>query len=203
MLSFSVNKQRLTRNDCQKVVGGSYNYLYATFDFSYDWEEVAQNAVFNNTTEDKNFTVPIVGNVCLVPWEVITSPNFTVSLYGFTDTKRITTNEVMVPVTPTPYNADNIPTTPPTPTDYEAYVKLVNEYKEQSIAQYQELKDTKTETITKETAIEFPNIGSEKNIYIETSTNRTYRWSDTDLKYYCVGSDYSEIDIISGGKARG
>ena len=62
---------------------------------------------------------------------------------------------------------------------------------------------TKTETITKETAIEFPNIGSEKNIYIETSTNRTYRWSDTDLKYYCVGSDYSEIDIISGGKARG
>ena len=173
MLSFSVNKQRLTRNDCQKVVGGTYNYLYAMFDFSYDWEEVAQNAVFNNTTEDKNFTVPIVGNVCLVPWEVITSPNFTVSLYGFTDTKRITTNEVMVPVTPTPYNADNIPTPPPTPTDYEAYVKLVNEYKEQSDAQYQELKDTKTETITKETAIEFPNIGSEKNIYIETSTNRT------------------------------
>jgi len=83
MLSFSVNEQRLTRNDCQKVVGGTYNYLYAMFDFSYDWEEVAQNAVFNNTTEDKNFTVPIVGNVCLVPWEVITSPNFTVSLYGF------------------------------------------------------------------------------------------------------------------------
>lgn len=203
MLSFSVNKQRLTRNDCQKVVGDTYNYLYAMFDFSYDWEEVAQNAVFNNTTEDKNFTVPIVGNVCLVPWEVITSPNFTVSLYGFTDTKRITTNEVMVPVTPTPYNAKNIPSPPPTPTDYEAYVKLVNEYKEQADAQYQELKDTKTETITKETAIEFPNIGSEKNIYIETSTNRTYRWSDTDLKYYCVGSDYSEIDIISGGKARG
>lgn len=203
MLSFSVNKQRLTRNDCKKVVGGTYNYLYAMFDFSYDWEEVAQNAVFNNTTEDKNFTVPIVGNVCLVPWEVITSPNFTVSLYGFTDTKRITTNEVMVPVKPAPYNADNIPTPPPTPTDYEAYVKLVNEYKEQADAQYQELKDTKAETITKETAIEFPNIGSEKNIYIETSTNRTYRWSDTDLKYYCVGSDYSEIDIISGGKARG
>ena len=165
--------------------------------------EVAQNAVFNNTAKDKNFTVPIVGNVCLVPWEVITSPNFTVSLYGFTDTKRITTNEVMVPVKPAPYNAENIPSPPPTPTDYEAYVKLVNEYKEQADAQYQELKDTKTETITKETAIEFPNIGSEKNIYIETSTNRTYRWSDTDLKYYCVGSDYSEIDIISGGKARG
>ena len=203
MLSFSVKKQKLERKDSQEVVGGTYNYLYAVFDFSYDWGEVSKNAVFNNCKIKKNITVPIVENVCLVPWEVIESPNFTVSLYGFTDNKRITSNEVMIPVKSKPYNAENIPSPPPTPTDYEAYVKLVNEYKEQADAQYQELKDTKTETITKETAIEFPNIGSEKNIYIETSTNRTYRWSDTDLKYYCVGSDYSEIDIISGGKARG
>lgn len=203
MLSFSVKKQKLERKDTQEVVGGTYNYLYVVFDFSYDWDSVSKNAVFNNCKAKKNFTVPIVENICLVPWEVIESPNFTVSLYGFTDNKRITSNEVMIPVKSKPYNADNIPTPPPTPTDYEAYVKLVNEYKEQADAQYQELKDTKAETITKETAIEFPNIGSEKNIYIETSTNRTYRWSDIDLKYYCVGSDYSEIDIISGGKARG
>ena len=45
MLSFSVNKQRLTRNDCQKVVGGTYNYLYAMFDFSYDWDNVSKNAI--------------------------------------------------------------------------------------------------------------------------------------------------------------
>ena len=203
MLSFSVKKQKLERKDTQEVVGGTYNYLYVVFDFSYDWDSVSKNAVFNNCKAKKNFTVPIVENICLVPWEVIESPNFTVSLYGFTDNNRITSNEVMIPVKSKPYNANNIPSPPPTPTDYEAYVKLVNEYKEQADAQYQELKDTKAETITKETAIEFPNIGSEKNIYIETSTNRTYRWSDTDLKYYCVGSDYSEIDIISGGKARG
>lgn len=36
MLSFSVKKQKLERKDNQEVVGGTYNYLYAVFDFSYD-----------------------------------------------------------------------------------------------------------------------------------------------------------------------
>lgn len=158
MLNFSVKKQKLERKDNQEMVGGTYNYLYAVFDFSYDWDNVSKNAVFNNCKAKKNFAVPIVENICLVPWEVIESPNFTVSLYGFTDNKRITSNEVMIPVKSKPYNANNIPSPPPTPTDYEAYVQLVNKYKEQSVAQYQELKDTKAETIIKETAIEFPNI---------------------------------------------
>lgn len=83
--------------------------MYAVFNFSYDWDSVSKNAVFNNCKAKKNFTVPIVENVCLVPWEVIESPNFTVSLYGFTDSKRITSNEVMVPVKGKPYNANNIP----------------------------------------------------------------------------------------------
>lgn len=77
-----------------------------------------------------------------MPWEVIESPNFTVSLYGFTDNKRITSNEVMIPVKSKPYNANNIPSPPPTPTDYEAYVQLVNKYKEESDAQYNELKES-------------------------------------------------------------
>ena len=97
MLSFSVKKQKLERKDTQEVVGGTYNYLYVVFDFSYDWDSVSKNAVFNNCKAKKNFTVPIVENICLVPWEVIESPNFTVSLYGFTDNKRITSNEVMIP----------------------------------------------------------------------------------------------------------
>lgn len=203
MLSFSVKKQKLERKDNQEVVGGTYNYLYAVFDFSYDWEEVSKNVIFNNCKNKKNFTVPIVENVCLIPWEVIEAPNFTVALYGFTDSKRITSNEVMIPVKKQLYNANNIPTPSPTPTDYEAYVELVRKYKEESDAQYNELKDTKAEVITTDSLYKFPNVGNTRDLYVDSSTNRIYRWSDTDLKYYCVGSDYSEIDIISGGKARG
>lgn len=203
MLSFSVKKQKLERKDTQEVVGGTYNYLYVVFDFSYDWEEVSKNAVFNNCKNKKNFTVPIVDNVCLIPWEVIEAPNFTVALYGFTDSKRITSNEVMIPVKKQLYNANNIPSPPPTPTDYEAYVELVRKYKEESDAQYNELKDTKTEVITTDSLYKFPNVGNTRDLYVDSSTNRTYRWSDEDLKYYCIGSDYNEIGIISGGRANG
>ena len=48
---------------------------------------------------------------------------------------------------------------------------------------------------------EFPNTGTEAVLYIDTADNKTYRWSAGELKYYCVGSDYNEIEIINGGKA--
>lgn len=50
---------------------------------------------------------------------------------------------------------------------------------------------------------EFPNVGQVGILYIDTSENRMYRWDDTDLKYYCVGSDWSQINCISGGNAHG
>ncbi len=46
---------------------------------------------------------------------------------------------------------------------------------------------------------EFPTIGKTGVIYIDTSENKLYRWNDTDLKYYCVGSNFEEIEIIFGG----
>ena len=48
---------------------------------------------------------------------------------------------------------------------------------------------------------EFPNIGDENKIYISTSTNSVYRWDDTSIKYYCIGSDYNNIDVINGGSS--
>lgn len=46
---------------------------------------------------------------------------------------------------------------------------------------------------------EFPTLGKTSVIYIDAGSNKLYRWDDKDLKYYCVGSDYEEIDIIIGG----
>ncbi len=47
---------------------------------------------------------------------------------------------------------------------------------------------------------EFPTIGKTGVIYIDTSENTLYRWDDTDLKYYCVGSNNNEeTEIIFGG----
>ena len=55
--------------------------------------------------------------------------------------------------------------------------------------------------VTKDTIYSFPTIGDTYHIYIATKTNRTYRWDDENTKYYCVGSDYDEINVINCGNS--
>lgn len=55
--------------------------------------------------------------------------------------------------------------------------------------------------ITKDSIYEFPSVGSVNCIYISRTENKTYRWSDDDLKYYCVGSDWNDIKIINCGSS--
>ena len=58
-----------------------------------------------------------------------------------------------------------------------------------------------TGVVNVNTRAELPNIGVENCIYIVKEENATYRWDDTNLKYFCVGRDYQEIQIINGGNA--
>lgn len=46
-----------------------------------------------------------------------------------------------------------------------------------------------------------PNVGSEGGVYFVKNENATYRWDETARRYYCVGRDYQEIQVISGGSA--
>lgn len=48
----------------------------------------------------------------------------------------------------------------------------------------------------------FPLIGNENLNYIDKSENAMYRWDNEDLKYYCIGRDYNQIEIINGGGAK-
>lgn len=45
---------------------------------------------------------------------------------------------------------------------------------------------------------EFPSIGRSDLMYIATDENRTYRFDEESLTYYCIGSDYNEIEVIQG-----
>lgn len=53
------------------------------------------------------------------------------------------------------------------------------------------------------TYLDFPKIGKVNVIYIDVADNASYRWNDADLNYYCIGRDYTEIDLINGGNANG
>lgn len=48
---------------------------------------------------------------------------------------------------------------------------------------------------------EFPNVGSDNLIYIDTSSNTPYRFDSSTLTYIRLGSDWNDIEIIDGGNA--
>lgn len=48
---------------------------------------------------------------------------------------------------------------------------------------------------------QLPAVGSEICLYVVKNLNKTYRWDETDSRYYCIGSDYNDISIINGGTA--
>lgn len=52
-----------------------------------------------------------------------------------------------------------------------------------------------------DTYLDFPSVGNVKQIYIDIGNNAIYRWDTTTTKYFCVGRDYNEIQIINGGGA--
>lgn len=45
---------------------------------------------------------------------------------------------------------------------------------------------------------EFPSIGKKDMLYIATDENKLYFFNEDSLTYYCIGSDYNEIEAIQG-----
>ena len=48
---------------------------------------------------------------------------------------------------------------------------------------------------------ELPDVGSADIVYIIEDENAIYRWDATNSKYFSVGRDYNEIEVIYGGSA--
>ena len=56
------------------------------------------------------------------------------------------------------------------------------------------------ETVKQYTSyLEFPVLGNEATLYIDKTAERSYRWDVDKQKYYCVGTNYEEIEILDGG----
>ena len=79
MLEFNVKNQIISRTDNFDVVADSQNYLSAEFTFTEEWTGSVV-AVFGGA-DGKFYDVLVAENKCLVPWEVIKAPFFTVSVF--------------------------------------------------------------------------------------------------------------------------
>ena len=119
MLEFSVKNQIIERTDNFKVVADSRNYLQARFSFSEEWENEI-TAIFG--TGDSYYNVILEDNACVVPWEVIKAPFFSVSVVCG---DRITANTVSVEVERSGYLVGKTPAEP-TP---DVYAQILNSAK--------------------------------------------------------------------------
>ncbi len=108
MLNFKVKNQSIIRADDFIVVADSKNYLTAAFECSEEWIDDIF-VVFCH--DDKIYHQKLIEGSCIVPWEVIKPPYFTVSLFcGDLITSNIATVTVErsgmkngeAPGTPTP-----------------------------------------------------------------------------------------------------
>lgn len=124
-LKFIATKQRLIEAEQPFVVANSIDYLSTVFEFSTEWNNCINTAVFRNASGTA-FSVQLdENNSCTVPWEVIECPYFTVSVYGVCGTKRITTNRVVVKVEECGYAKGETPEEP-TPTVYETIINKLD-----------------------------------------------------------------------------
>lgn len=83
--------------------------------------------------------------------------------------------------------------------DLDVYASLSKELK---IYLDKLIAETKESTvIPMESYLQFPTIGNVNAIYIDKGAGKIYRWDDEDIKYYCVGADYSTIQVINCGGA--
>ena len=123
MIEFNVKNQIIERTDKFDVVADSRNYLMAHFNLSEEWSSDV-TAVFG--FGGRFYNVVLDGDsTCVVPFEVIKTPMFTVSLFCDGE-KLVTSNVVMVDVEESGMVEGEVPGTP-VPTVWQQYVSIMKE----------------------------------------------------------------------------
>ena len=122
MLTFDVNKQIITRTDNNVAIADSVDFLTATFTFSEEWENCSKTVIFRFCHTVKSLVLE--NNSCIVPWEVIKSGGFEVSVIGVYGSVLITTNVINVPCGISGYVEGEAPE-PPTPTQWAQIMSIL------------------------------------------------------------------------------
>lgn len=122
MLTFDVNKQIITRTDNNVAIADSVDYLTATFSFSEEWENCSKTVIFRFCHTVKSLILE--NDSCIVPWEVIKSGGFDISVMGVYGSVLITTNMVNVPCGASGYAEGEAPE-PPTPSEWQQIMAIL------------------------------------------------------------------------------
>lgn len=118
------------------TVSDSVKFDTVKFTFPDSWNGYTKTAVFKteggkifNVVLDMANPLCVNKNECYIPYEVIKSPCFYLSVFGVLGESVATTTQVRVPVLQSGYEDGDIPSEP-TPTEYEQIINLVNDTKQ-------------------------------------------------------------------------
>lgn len=56
--------------------------------------------------------------------------------------------------------------------------------------------ESKDSVLEYTSSLYFPTTGKKNTVYIDKQKNKSYRWDDDNVKYYVIGSDYNDIELI-------
>ena len=134
MIFIKVNENgSLHTFDC--TVSDSVEHETVKFDFPNSWEGCTKTAVFRSGNRKLSVILNSGSDLCTeedecyIPYEVIKSPEFTVSVFGILGNSRITTTPAVIRVIQSGYGEGDEPVSP-TPSEYEQLIGLVNQTKE-------------------------------------------------------------------------
>ena len=137
-LTFTVDRQSITRTDTQQVVANSVSYLRAQFAFLNDWDTAhLLTPLFQNGTRVYTPELLDTGryldedNACIVPKEVLAETGtLYVSVFDETDGVRITADRAAVPIERSGYTPEAEETLTPTPSAYEQILADYADFKQ-------------------------------------------------------------------------
>lgn len=173
-LLFKVTEQIIEHlTEDKKVVANSKNYLKCKFEFSEEWQSVTKTAIFT-AASGKAFEYILENDACVIPYEVINFPHFTVSVFGG---DLITVNSVSVNVLKSGYKEGETPK-PPTPDVYSQILEKVTNTEKiaENLVEGEELRvDAEAERVEAELkrSIAEEQRNDNENVRVESETLRT------------------------------
>lgn len=120
-LIFNVNGQVIKPNKKYEIYSDMKNYLTAVFKFSDDWDGLEKTALFISA-DGTVYKMLLVNDECTVPWEVIDTPSFGISVYGG---DLMTANLYLMTVHESGYTDAGVDPAEPTPDIYNQLVETV------------------------------------------------------------------------------
>ena len=198
-LLFCVDKQHISRVDKNNVVADSRNYLFAEFSFSEEWNSLIKTAVFRHG--DKNYSVVLNNDFCIVPWEVISSGIVYVSCFAG---DRITTDMAKVYISASGY-ADGETPAEPSPDVYEQILEKLKNLQSAQIDRQVIVEAVSEYMAELETSI--PDVGQIESIcaeYVEEHKSELKgepgEKGQPGESYTITEKDYEAIAEIAAGK---